>query len=178
MRCQPILPLLLASLLLHAQEPPVLAAKDLPKVQGPISLNYGDPGRGSVSGMSRSIRRHSRQAPPLTRVVPASDAVVEDTMTEVSGRIAYKVVVPPGTKAHVRLTGDHEGWFRMVAFNRYGMLERGLLRNQIPTGNPEAFCDNDSTKAMEVFFIVDTQEEALQEAYRLRFTFTPIPASK
>lgn len=150
---------------------PEIEAKDLPKVSGPISLEYGDPvGRAHDFG----IRRQARKAPPLTRRVEAQDAVVKDIMNEQSGRVAYEVTVPPRTHAHARLRGVHEAWFRMTAVNRMGQLDASLTRNVLMTGNPEAFCDNRGDKPVTIYFVVDTTEpQVFNEPFQVTFLFQP-----
>lgn len=153
--------------------PPEVQAKDLPRVTGPAFLEYGDPAGGHERDLG--LRRQARKAPPLTRLLEARDQVVLDTLMDPSGRLAYQVTVPAGQQAHVRLRGDHEAWFVVTAVNRMGQQDVTLLRNRIPTGNPEAVCRNTTGKPVTVFFIVDTTEtQVLNEPFRLTFTFQPV----
>lgn len=72
-----------------------------------------------------------------------------------SGWKAYGFAVPPGEKIHIRLTHPNEGWFRLAMVNRWGGLEKGMLQNLIPTGNPEVSYTNYFKEPRCVYVIVD-----------------------
>jgi len=59
--------------------------------------------------------------------------------------------------------------------NRMGQLEKGMLQNMIPTGNPEASFINEGTEAKTVYFVVDTTMYLNgSEPYTLTFTSGPV----
>ncbi|HJV49586.1 MAG TPA: hypothetical protein VJ549_09960 [Geothrix sp.] len=90
-------------------------------------------------------------------VNPIGDDI--DEFTDVSefpaGWKAYGFSVPPGEKIHIRLHHPAEGWFRLVMFNKWGELEKGMLQNLIPTGNPEVSYTNSRKEPRSVYVIVD-----------------------
>ncbi|GLH72319.1 hypothetical protein GETHLI_08210 [Geothrix limicola] len=90
-------------------------------------------------------------------VHPVSDTIDEFTgVSEMpAGWKAYGFGVPPGEKIHIRLHHPNEGWFRLVMLNRWGQIEKGMLQNLIPTGNPEVSYTNFSDKPRAVYVIVD-----------------------
>ena len=90
-----------------------------------------------------------------------------------AGWKAYRVDVPAKGAIHVRLRGEHEAWFRVGTVNQWGVLEKGMLQNVIPTGNPEASYKNPKDETVSIFFIVDTTELNVQgETYTLEVTPT------
>ena len=72
-----------------------------------------------------------------------------------AGWKAYGFRVPPGESIHIRLHHGNEGWFRLGMVNKWGGLEKGMLQNLIPTGNPEVKYDNPTSEARSVYVIVD-----------------------
>jgi len=82
-----------------------------------------------------------------------------ETFTGISeplaGWKAYGFRVPGGEKLHVRLRHSNEGWFRLLMVNKWGLVERGMLQNLIPTGNPEVSYTNFTEKPHTVYVIVD-----------------------
>jgi hypothetical protein len=72
-----------------------------------------------------------------------------------AGWISYGFRVPPGEKLHLRLNHSNEGWFRMAMTGKWGNIEKGMLQNLIPTGNPEVSYTNFTKEPRSVYVIVD-----------------------
>ena len=72
-----------------------------------------------------------------------------------AGWTAYGFRVPPGESLHIRLTHLNEGWFSLIMVNKWGGKEQGMLRNLIPTGNPEVVYKNPNKETRSVYVIVD-----------------------
>jgi hypothetical protein len=72
-----------------------------------------------------------------------------------AGWISYGFRVPPGEKLHVRLRHPNEGWFRLIMVGKWGGMEKGMLQNIIPTGNPEVSYTNFTKGPRSVYVIVD-----------------------
>ncbi len=104
-----------------------------------------------------------------TRV--ADDAVeVSDYADFPQGWKGYAFVVPPGGKLHVSLNHVNQGWFRMVMVNKWGDLEKGMLQNLIPTGNPEVTYINPKAEAQAVYVIADDPGWMSSKAYPYQLT--------
>ena len=90
-------------------------------------------------------------------VLPIEDSDSELTAHALypAGWLAYGIRVPAGEKIHLRLTHPNEGWFRLVMVDKWGRIERGMLQNLIPTGNPEVTYFNLEKEARAVYVIVD-----------------------
>ncbi len=150
---------------------PVLEGAKLARVPGPMNVRLRDeaPGltpRGDLQVRIRHSARHSPSIPAVS--LPSHSCVIHDRVGDVGGWKAYRAEVLPQKSLKVRLRGDHEAWFRIRTVNRWGQLEEGMLRNLIPTGNPEASYKNPKAVPNEVFFIVDTTELGAEaEDYRL-----------
>lgn len=155
------------------QAPPVVEAKTLPGVPGPLVPGYPDPARGfGASGMDMVIRERSRHGVNIPAVaLPATSCQVKDRMDGISGWKAYRVEVPPHGGFHARLRGIHEAWFLVKVLDRWGRLGPGMLQNRIPTGNPEASYRNPKAEPSTVYIVVDTTETNVQgEDYTLTVT--------
>ncbi|WLT32397.1 hypothetical protein [Geothrix sp. PMB-07] len=91
------------------------------------------------------------------RVTPVEEGV--DALSGASewpaGWKAYGFRVPAGEKLHVRLTHSNEGWFRLMMVDKWGHIEKGMLQNLIPTGNPEVSYINTTDQPRNVYVIVD-----------------------
>jgi len=87
--------------------------------------------------------------------VPETVGTVKDFSLVGSGWKSYGFRVPAGEKLHVRLHHSNEGWFRLQMVNKWGNLEEGMLKNLIPTGNPEVTYTNPSKETRNVYVIVD-----------------------
>lgn len=72
-----------------------------------------------------------------------------------TGWKAYGFRVPAGENLHVRLNHTNEGWFRLMMVGTWGRIERGMLQNLIPTGNPEVSYTNLTGQPHTVYVIVD-----------------------
>jgi hypothetical protein len=143
-----------------AQEPPVVEGKELPKVAGPITgsrfLADGAPSPGD-SAIDLAMRRAARHVATLPGVaVPPGDLTIRHGVSLPAGWMAYQVQVEPGEKVRARLRGDHEAWFRVKVVNRFGQLEKGMLQNLIPKGDPEASYLNPTRERQVVYVVVDT----------------------
>ena len=112
--------------------------------------------------------------------VPPGEVAIAHRVTYPAGWQAYQVEVPPGEKIKARLRGDHEGWFVVRCVTRMGQLAPGMLRNLIPTGNPEGFYENVGKAPATVYFVVDTTEvTGGDEPYTVTFTRErPAPAGE
>lgn len=170
------LALLLCPVLAAQTAPPEVAGKDLQKVPGPLvdrisgAPGYRDPAGGpGTSRFQMEIRSNARRGPSIPAVALPNGAVaVSDSVGTMAGWKAYRVEVPPGAKVHARIRGLHEGWFRVSTVNKMGSLEKGMLQNLQPTGNPEASYTNPKAETNTIFFIVDTTEaDAQAEPYTL-----------
>jgi hypothetical protein len=156
-----------------AGELPEIEAKILTTVPGPWVSNYHDPSRGfgndRIESRIRAGARRTLSIPALA--LPQGSARVLDKVQDIAGWKAYRIDVPPGGTVKARLHGVHEGWFVVRTVNKWGSIEEGMLRNLIPTGNPEASYTNPKTETNTIFFVVDTTEQSIQgEAYRLDVT--------
>lgn len=87
--------------------------------------------------------------------VATTTPVVTDFCPMPSGWRAYGFAVPAQENLHVRLHHGNEGWFRLMAVNRWGQMGSGMVQNLIPTGNPEITYKNLSTAPQVVYVIVD-----------------------
>lgn len=155
------------------QPPTVFEGGKLESVPGPIAPQDPDfaLGPGSTS-TERAMRTQARRGASLQAVaVPVLPCIIEDRVEFASGWKAYRVEAPAGATVKARLRGEHEGWFVVKAVNRWGTLEKGMLQNRIPTGNPEASYINPKREAATFFFVVDTTvTSADREPYRLELT--------
>ena len=165
--------LLTLALFAQAPEAPVLEGAKLQRVPGPSAPLYPDPAAdlGSRPDIQFKMRREGRRAIVQAVAVPALPAIVEDKVGEISGWKAYRVEAPPGATVKARLRGTHEAWFRVHTFNRWGQLDKGMLQNRIPTGNPEASFINPKAEKTSFYFLVDTTEMGAEtETFRLEIT--------
>ena len=156
-----------------AQELPVVDAKSLPGVPGPLVPHYPDPSRGAGStGMDAVLRARARRGVNIpAAALPPGSLRVKDRIPDTSGWRAYRIEVPAGGGFKVRLHGPHEAWFVVKVLNRWGTLEEGMLQNRIPTGNPEASYRNPKGAPNTVYIVVDTTENhATGEEYTLTVT--------
>jgi len=176
-------PILLLCPVLAAQAPAVeapkpreIAGKDLQAVPGPLVdrfssvLGSRDPAVGpGNSRFDMEIRSSARRGPSIPAfALPEGPLSVSDTVGSMAGWKAYRVDVPPGAKVHARLFGLHAGWFVVHTVNKMGMLEKGMLQNLQPTGNPEASYTNPKDAVNTIFFVVDTSETNVEkEPYTL-----------
>ena len=155
---------------------PEVSGKDLQKVTGPFVDRYCgapgyrdpafDPGASSFRMQIRADARRSGDIPAVA--LPEGPVSVKDMVGTMAGWKAYRIDVPPGAKVHARVYGDHAGWFVVRTVNRMGNLEKGMLQNLIPTGNPEASYTNPKKEANTIFFVVDTtQTDSESEPYKL-----------
>lgn len=102
----------------------------------------------------KEIRALAREGfVPVTAVGDVAE--FQDTCPFPSGWKAYAFVVPGGEKLHVRLRHPNEGWFRLIMVDRWGWLREGMLRNLIPTGEPEVTFRNPRNQPDSVYVIVD-----------------------
>lgn len=159
-----------------APKPREIAGKDLQPVPGPFVNNDGgapgfrDPAGGpGTSRFDMEIRASARRGPSIPAVaLPPEPVSVSDSVGSVAGWKAYRVEVPPGAKVHARIYGLHAGWFLVHTVNKMGMLEKGMLQNLQPTGNPEASYTNPKSAPNTIFFVVDTSETDVEkEPYTL-----------
>ena len=181
------LSLLVAPLLTGQTATPELRkmlGKDLQSVPGPFvdrycqSPGYQDPAADpSNSPIQMQIRDGARRGPSIPAVaLPEGPLTVSDTIGSIAGWKAYRVEVPPGAKVHVRLHSNHEAWFLVRTVNKMGSLEEGMLRNLIPTGNPEATYTNPKKEPNTIFFVVDTTEmDVGSEPFTLRVDWPAAP---
>jgi hypothetical protein len=90
-------------------------------------------------------------------VNPISDdmAAFTDVPDLPAGWKAYGFCVPAGEKLHISLNHSSEGWFRLMMVNQWGNVDKGMLENLIPTGNPEATFTNFTHESKSVYLIVD-----------------------
>ena len=106
---------------------------------------------------------------PCTRM--ADDASeVSDYADFPSGWKGYAFVVPANGTLHVKLDHVNRGWFRLVMMNKWGDLEAGMLKNLIPTGNPEVTYTNPSNEIKAVYIIADDPGWMSSKAYPYRLT--------
>lgn len=160
-------------LCLALEDPPLLEGSKLAVVPGPLAPHGPDvaagPGSNSIEASIRLRSRHSGSVPAVA--VPSLPSTIEDKVAFVSGWKAYLVSAPPGATVKARLRSDHEGWFLVRTVNRWGTLEKGMLQNRIPTGNPEATFINTKNESTTFYFIVDTTEiGAEREPFRLELS--------
>ncbi len=160
-------------LFLHTPTTEPVKATDLKVVPGPTAPRYPDPALGpGVDRMELALRRAARRGSVPAVEVPVGTQVVEDRMNGQAGWKAYLVQAPAGAKVKVRLKGEHTGWYWMTAVDKWGKTAAGMLQNRIKTGNPEAsFINPHKDQASPVYFMVDTQETSISEAYSLTFTW-------
>lgn len=171
----PIASLLLlpAALQAPAPLPPLVDAKTLPGVPGPLVPHYPDPAFGpGTSGMDLVIRERARRGINIpAAALPAGSCRVSDQVAGISGWKAYRVDVPGGGGFKVRLHSPQEAWFLVKVVDAWGREGAGMLQNRIPTGNPEASYRNPKASQSTVFIIVDTKDTSLQgTAYTLTLT--------
>jgi hypothetical protein len=164
-----------ALVFLQAPVPPVLEGAKLQQVPGPIPPKYADPAGGFPTRQDTDIqfqmRRRARVGTVKAVAVPSLPVVIEDKIDQISGWKAYRVEAPGGATVKARLHGTHEAWFRVHTVNRWGDLEKGMLQNRIPTGNPEASFINPKAETTTLYFLVDTTELGAEtESFRLEFT--------
>lgn len=150
-----------------------IKAADLKVVPGPIAPRYPDPALGpGMDRMELALRQSARKGSVPAVEVPAGTQVVEDRMIGQAGWKAFLVQVPPAAKVKVRLKGEHTGWYWMTAVDKWGKTAAGMLQNRIKTGNPEAsYINPRKDRPSPVFFMVDTQETNMNEAFTLTFTW-------
>lgn len=91
---------------------------------------------------------------PVVATDPEATEIVDWTWWPAGWR-AYSFLVAPEGELHVRLHHPKEGWFRLQMMNKWGSLEAGMLRNLIPTGNPEVFYKNPRKEWRMVYVLVD-----------------------
>jgi hypothetical protein len=168
-----MLPMLFLTLCTLLEDPPVVDGRKLAAVPGPITPPGPDPsagfGNSSFEMGIRSSSRHSGSVPAVA--VPALPVTIEDKVTLVAGWKAYRVSAPAGSTVKARLRADHEAWFLVRTVNRWGTLEKGMLQNRIPTGNPEASFINPRNEPTTFYFLVDTSATlGEQEPFRLELT--------
>ena len=167
-----IIPILAA----QSPTPKEVVGKELPSVTGPQvrhycdAPGYQDPALGSGNSVIQMrIRESARRSPTIpAKALPSGAIAVSDTVDSVAGWKAYRVEVPPGAKVHARVYGDHPAWFLVRTVNQMGNIEKGMLQNMIPTGNPEASYINPKKETSTIFFVVDTtQTDSESEPYKL-----------
>ena len=144
--------------------PPLVEAKTLPGVPGPMVPHYPDPSRGlgprDLDWVIRNRARHGVNIPAVA--VPEGSCRIADQISDLAGWKAYRIEVPGHGGFKVRLRGTHEAWFLVKVLNRWGRMEQGMLQNRIPTGNPEASYQNPDGKPKTVYIVVDTSETHMQ----------------
>lgn len=111
------------------------------------------------------IQWHARQGFVPVMPVDESQQQLSDVSQFPAGWKSYGFVVPPGGKLHVRLHHPNEGWFRLAMMNKWGNLEKGMLQNLIPTGNPEVSYTNHSDEVRAVYVLVDDPGWMSSKAY-------------
>lgn len=153
-----LLPVLIAQAPAPQTPLPVLEAKDLPAAaRGPMPPQGPDPGAEHSSlGVSRRMARRGPSIPALQ--LPAGSVRVKDQIPDISGWRAYAVEVAPGEKVKVQVVAGRKAWFRVLGVNTWGRLEKGLLQNKIPTGEPMATYLNPTKESRTIYFIVDTTD--------------------
>lgn len=156
-----------------APVPPVIEAKTLPGVAGPLVPHYPDPARGpGNSPMDMDLRARARRGVNIPAVaLPDGSIQVADHIPDISGWRAYRIEVPAHGGFKARLHSTHEAWFVVKVFDRWGREGEGMLQNRMHTGNPEASYRNPKNAPSTVYIVVDTSETNLQgEAYTLAIT--------
>jgi hypothetical protein len=152
--------LLLPSLILQAPQAPLplLEAKDLPAApRGPLPPQTPDLGaERSALGAARQAARRGTGIPALQ--LPTGSIRVKDKVPDISGWRAYAVEAGPGETVKVSVVAGRKAWFRVLAVNAWGRLEKGLLQNKIPTGEPMATYINPTREPRTIYFIVDTTD--------------------
>lgn len=168
-----LFPILLSAFLQTIPAPPVVEAKSLPQVPGPISPKGPDPAGGpGCDPIQMALRRSARKGNIPAVGLPEGPLEVQDALSDLPGWKAYRIDVPAKATVKVRLKGLHEAWFRVRALNRWGELEQGMLQNRIPTGNPEASYINPKPERNTVFFVVETTETSMDgEPFSLFVTY-------
>lgn len=152
--------------------PPVVEAKTLPLVPGPMAPHMHDLAGGTGDGIQLALRRSSRSSAIPAVELPPGPLEVRDSLSAIPGWKAYRIEAPPHGKVKVRLKGLHEAWFRVLTLNKWGQMEEGMLQNRIPTGNPEASYMNPKGESKSVYFVVDTTDlGADREAFSLFVSF-------
>jgi hypothetical protein len=101
------------------------------------------------------IRTMARQGFIAVTQIPETLTTLEDFCWFPSGWRAYGFAVPTKESIKVRLHHTNEGWFRLVAVNKWGQTGAGMLQNLIPTGNPEVSFNNLADGPQVVYVIVD-----------------------
>ncbi len=173
------IPLFAAATLL-AGDPQPLDGQKLQSVPGPFvdryCAHFGEhadlalgPGNSEIA---MRVRTQSRRTPSIPAVaVPKIPCSIDDHVGGAAGWKAYRVDVPGRAKVHLRLHSNHEAWFIVRTVNKFGTLEEGMLRNLIPTGNPEATYTNPKDQPNTIFFVVDTTEmDVNSEPYTLELS--------
>jgi len=154
--------LLLPAFLQTLPAPPVVDAKTLPQVPGPISPKGPDLAGGpGCDPIQMALRRSARKGNIPAIGLPEGPLELQDALSDLPGWKAYRIDVPAKATVKVRLKGAHEAWFRVRAMNRWGELEQGMLQNRIPTGNPEASYINPKPERNAVFFVVESTEASM-----------------
>jgi hypothetical protein len=101
------------------------------------------------------IRTMARRGFIAVTQIPATTTTLEDYCWFPSGWRAYGFAVPIKESIKVRLHHTNEGWFRLMAVNKWGQTGAGMLQNLIPTGNPEVSFNNLAEGPQVVYVIVD-----------------------
>lgn len=156
-----------------APNPPVVLAKDLQTVTGPLTPKYPDPALGiDYHGLGAEIRRSARHGSTLPALaVPPLPITIQDNIQNPAGWKAYRIEVAPKATVKARLHGIHQAWFLVKCVDKWGHAGEGTLQNRIPTGNPEASFINPKNENVTMFFIVDTKEmDITGEEFTLTFT--------
>jgi hypothetical protein len=154
-------------------QPQEIEASSLPVVTGPMAPKYLDPAPDAYhSSGDAQIRRQLRRAGTVPAVaLPEGDLIVSDKMNEFAGWKAYQAIVPAGQTVKIRLKSQHEAWFQVKTFNRWGEIEKGMLSNAMHQLDPGITYTNPSKEAKTVFFVVDTNElNMFSEAFALHVT--------
>lgn len=175
----PAIPLLicLAAPTGDAQEPlkKVPASELPPAPRGPLPPE--GPDLGAEEGIQGSARRSARRGPSVPALqLPGGSLRVVDKVPDISGWRCYAVEVPPGEEVRVEVVEGRKAWFRVRGVNRWGRLEKGLLQNRIPKGDPYATYWNPGAEPQTVYFLVDTLDaHMVGEAFEVEVTRKPHP---
>jgi hypothetical protein len=156
-----MLPILLLALLQAPAPLPLLEAKDLQVVRGPLAPTWPDPACSPGRDLMDQVRRTARHGPSIPALaLPKESVRVKDAIPDVSGWRAYHLDVPPSGKVQLKIVEGRKAWYRVQAVNRWGRLEEGMLQNLIANGEPMATYNNPSaTETKEVWFVVDTTDK-------------------